>query len=276
MVDLIHLCACAVLFIKGNLSFFSANVSPDFVVLGLEIGSILLIFCNLADLRATLTAHRMFYKWSKSSKRASGFLSTSTRVDAVISTLHTAGSILYAISTSPFSRTLDHSFVLFSAVSSSILVLLGSLANIVASMPSLDYMVPATMARAQNAIVSTFLMASLTRLHVLLILSFGENGANSHPTLRWLSMGADGLVICGSILNFIRVLYLLRKVQYWANDGSKTETVKPPRGILSWFKASRSNEGMSDYESDMENQTVESDDDGKSPSSYRGGRWSRI
>lgn len=278
LVDFIHLCACILLFVKGNISFFPLKSFSDFAGYTSELGGILLVVSNVADLFATLTAHRMFYKWSKSGKRRFSFLSTSTRVDAVISFLHTAGSILFALSTSSLSKTVDQTVLLFASVTSSFTIVLGSLTNVIASMPSLDYMVPAPMARAQNSVVSLFLMGSLTRLYATVIPASASNELKNamQLNLQWLPLTADALMISGSILNLARVMFLVRKVQYWANDGTKSEKATPQRGLLSWFKSSRSHEGMSEYDSDLDDHGIESEDDGRNPSSSRRGGWSRI
>lgn len=240
------------------------------------IGVALLLLANLTDLYATLTAHRMFYRWSNSGKDIS-FFSTATKVDASVSLLHSSASLVAALSMPPFERILTKSALALAPSASAFLSLSGALLNVAASLPSLDFVVPGAMARAQNVVVALFLMSALTRLHVAsAIAAFGENESYLPSIMIWHSFAADVLLLVGASLNFIRVKHLLKKVQHWASDGAKRGAAKPEGGILSWFKSSRSNAETSDFDSDMDDLVLDSEEEDRGNASSRRARWSRV
>lgn len=238
-----------------------------------SLGWILVVLSNVLDVRASLTAHHMFYRWSKVRKRSSNILSTPTKVDATVAFLCTFGCLL-AVPDTILSKYLDENLIPYAAVGSAILLLLGVLTNLVASLPSLDFSVPAEVAIVQNLVVAFFTLGSTVRLSTAALMSDGALYTSTYA--RRLSPTADALILLGASVNYIRVRYLLQNVHHWMVDEGRSDGSNSPRGLLSWFKSSRSNDEMSEYDSDFDDNGLDSDDDGGGQRGGRRSRWSRV
>lgn len=270
-----HLCACLLLFISHS-HFLLPHRNPHFADFAVAAGGLLLVAVSLSDLQATFTAHKMFYKWSKSGKLPSGFWSTPTKVDAAISFLYLFGSMLFTATTIPFVKKSDEGHLSLASVASSGLLVAGGMINIVASIPSLEFRVPGGVARAQNMVVMLFFAGAIGRLTTAVTKRAVGTGDVRGTFLERMSLFADSLVLLGALFNYVRALHLLRTVNHWASDGNRGVSDKPQRGLLSWFKSSRSSPEMSDYESDIEEIGFDTDEDGHAQFASRRSTWSRM
>lgn len=270
-----HICACLLLFIN-NSRYLLSRKGLIFVEYSGAIGGILLFAVCLADLQASLTAHQMFYKCSKSGKLYSSFWSTPTKVDAAISIFYLFGSILFTVTMNPFAKRTDGRRMVFSSVASGVLLVVGGMINTVASIPSLEFRVPGGVARAQNMVVTLFFGGAIGRLTTAVTKRAVGSGISNENLVERMSMVADFLILLGAVFNYVRVMCLLRNVHLWASDGTRAVNINPQRGLFSWFKSSRSSPEMSDYESDIEEIGFDTDDDGHAQSASRRSPWSRM
>lgn len=277
ITDLVHVLGCLLFVVNRNSLTISAMISPEISKEAGTLGWMLFLISNLSDLRASIAAHRMFYKWSKMGKKFNSFLSTPTRVDAAISVFCLVGGLLLAGSNTCFSKYLNRSSEGYLAVCSAFLLCIGALMNLVISLPSLDFNVPAGIARMQNLVVAFFIMGSLLRFNSALAKVIVEGDSLPPIFVQRFSLAADLLILLGAVINCIRVRHLLKNVHHWMVNEARGDGDKPPRGLLSWFKSSRSNNEMSDYDSDFDDIGLNSEDDMRAQSSNRrGAQWSKV
>lgn len=275
IADMAHVLGCLLFFLNHNSPFLSARIAPEISRDAGSLGWIMLLISNLSDLRASLTAHRMFYKWSKASKRNNRFFSTPTKVDAAVSVLCLFGGLL-AVPNTLLSKYLNEKFEWSLAVWSAVLFCVGVITNLVASLPSLDFSVPSGLARLHNLVVAFFMVGSVLRLNTVILINIAEGLSLPSMFVRQFSFAADLLILLGASINYLRVRHLLENVHDWVIDDTRADGNKPPRGLLSWFKSSRSNKEMSDYDSDFEDNGPDSEDDTRGQTSKRCSRWSRV
>jgi len=254
LTNLAHILACTALIASQDLSFLQANKRnvniPDAVA---YFGILVLFSVHLIDIMAILVAHRMFYRLKKSSPKPQSLFTTPSKVDAIIASLFAAGTLFLTVATVPLSakessRWLSANlstfagFVLYSAA---------AIANLVLSLPSLDFKLPPSMARSHNLVSGLFLIGSLFQFQASAAQVFWDKTPVPHDTIQALfSFFSYVLVGLGAVLNGFRVSALLSKVHQWNRDGSRKDEIERKSGLLSWFKSSRSVDENTDTESD--------------------------
>lgn len=276
ITDLAHVLGCLLFVVNRNSPTISAMITPEMSQEAGTLGWMLFLISHLSDLRASITAHRMFYKWPKVGKKYNGFFSTPTRVDAAISVFCLGGGLLLAGSNTYFSKYLDIRSERYMAACSAFLLCIGAFMNLVISLPSLDFNVPPGIARLQNLVVSFFIMGSMIRFNSALAKVIAEGEFLPPISAQWFSLAADLLILLGAAINCLRVQHLLKNVHHWMGDEARGDGDKPPRGLLSWFKSSRSNNEMSDYDSDFDDIVLNSEDETRGQSANRRSRWSKV
>lgn len=274
IIDITHLLACTAFLIDRDFSFLSGrHTLPLPPSVGL-FGCALLLFAHSVDLYATVLAHNMFYRISKTPKKLQSFISTPTKIDGLVAACFLIPSILHSISVTGLLR-LEADAVAWMNAYLAGLVLFGSALNYMLSLPSLDFKMPPPMARAQNSILVLFTIGCVLRVTAssLMVLPVGAS-AELADFVQTLLMLADLVVWFGSVLNFVRVSRLLKRVQHWASDDIKDKGNQ--KGLLSWFKSSKSNE-LSDFDSSDLEDFDSGDQDGDRGASKDGRTsWTRV
>lgn len=239
---------------------FSFSIPPFF----LTLITFQLLTIQIFDFYAAYIAHRKFYRWSKIYKRPAGFLSTPTKVDALITSFHIFGAfILFASSCGilgpPWSDGVIPTQVnFFFCLVSFIAIVL----NLVLSLPSLDFGVPVMLARVQNLVVALFCVATVFKLQILGFQLFVDFPRSAKDFLLKCLLGADTLILTASLLNVVRVAKFLSRTRYWAMEEVKTDRSGDKKGLLSWFKGYRTTADGSDIESDdLDDYDFDMDDD---------------
>lgn len=274
IADLVHLLGCLLLLLSHNSSLMLAEsfsqVSRDAELLAW----ILVLVSNIFDLRASNVAHRMFYKWYQARKHKDRFISAPTIVDGTVSAF-CALSCFLVVSKSYVLWYFDGRFDAHIMVCSAILMCAGMFVNVVVSLPSLDFSVPSKVAVAHNVVVGLFMVGSVIRLNAALVFHFAEDASLVSSISRGFNFGTDVLFVLGSILNHARVRHLLKNVENFMTE-ARGDNGKPTGGLLSWFKSSRSNDEMSDDDTDFDENGGESEDDSNGRSATRRSRWTRV
>lgn len=222
-------------------------------------GAFSLVVVQIIDLLAVRNAHRMFYRSGRSAGKQS-FANCPTKVDATISMLYCGGAV-FLVKSGLFSSSPDL-MDRFPGASTkqhlvaSALFTAAAAVNVAMSLPSLSMLVPSAMARAQGFASLSFFAGSLLQLFgpaMQLSLSLTDQEMVSLRGLSSLcAVVSYAVVWIGCITNCFRVNSLLTNVHNWGDADRRDGDQKSNRGILSWFKASRSDGGLdgTDYDSD--------------------------
>lgn len=249
--DTIHFISWAFLLLNHNVDLYFLKRSRIIDYIGAFCAFLLVLVCSI-DLQAVATAHRLFYKWPKQGYRHTSFWSIPTKVDFLVSLFYLLGSILN-VGTIPFlhnSGNEEKVRSIYLAVGSAMCFCFGALVSAVTSIPSLGFLVPGGVARAQNIVVNLFLLGSTFILSAGVGRIMVPTGVQINLFFDRLALVGGSVILIGSGLNYMRVMILLRTVERWVVDEKKGNIDRSPRGLLSWFKSSRSNHDTSDLESD--------------------------
>lgn len=263
--DITHVVACSALLLDRELPFMPSQNNGWINFSFGSIGYALLLVVQIVDLYATSNAHQMFYRWAKGTKRGGKFLSTPTKVDALIILMYICGgTIRYtSILTVPWNNRVTEGWRNCSNVIKCCIIVAGTITNAVCSVPSLDFIVPRGMARAQNGIVAAFMVASFVRVYCsMLSVMGGDVAPGVHKIIHDSYLFADVIVWVGAVGNMIRVSKLLCMKNHWKGSNVQSKRNGSHRGLLSWFKSSRSRLETSEGDSeDLDDISIELEDE---------------
>lgn len=276
ITDLVHLLGCGLLLVNNNSVFSSATFS-SFSMDAQFLGWMFVLASNLADLRASIIAHRMFYKWHQSRKSKNRFSPAPAIVDGTVSASCVCASLIVA-SRNYVLRFVSKRFEIQIMACSAFCFCAAMFVNLTASLASLEFCIPAEIAMAHNVVIALFFAGSVIRLNALLVEILAEDASAITLVSRQLHLGAALMLISGSIVNQARVHYLLNKVKSFMTKAGSSNG-KSAGGLLSWLKSTRSTDELSEEDTDFEENMAngcESEEDVKAHLSTRRGRWIRV
>jgi len=224
------------------------------------LGSSLLFLTQLLDLFAVYTAHRMHFQTPRHSSKNRPFSDTTTKVDAFITMCYLVGTTAYLGAAKISLNKGGRSSALMNnmATLSGAAFMFGALSNSILALPALVVKVPAPVARAHNAVVGLFLAGSTANLIVVLGRNIDVAQSDSNRELFAVGfMASFSLMWVGGVLNLGRVGALQSRPrarnsftsddESWKRGGNTNRS----GGILSWFKSSKSDQGVdSEYDSE--------------------------
>lgn len=251
--NLAHVVACTALILHQKLPFTDKNALPNLSASVRGFGVLLLFCLHVVDIIAVINAHKMFYRQKKPAMKSQTFFTTPSKVDAVISCLYLIGSLSMAVSillqdSSGYSMLSSAILEFLSSISFSI----GAIANLILSLPSLDFNMPADLARSQNFVCGLFLTGSLFLFQANTASVFwGKVKSDQDKTQVMFSFVSYVILWVGAIANFSRISNLIISVRQLEHDNRTRNETEPRRGLLSWFKSSRSVDETADYDSDL-------------------------
>lgn len=269
----LHIAAVMGLFMSRDwtvVSGLSATpTTPIFVRVG---ASFLLLLVHGMDFYAAMMAHRRFYRWPRAYKRPRGPLSTPSKADALIVSAYLCGSAVLLASATGFSGTKWISASIPSRTDAiySGMCVLGAVLNLVLSLPTLDFNVPLSLARLHNLICTSFLAAAVVKLQGAVITHTTAVPDDVRRLCYILAFAADAVVVAAAFCNLLRLSRFLSNTRYWITDEGKGDSVRSKKGLLAWFKSSRSSPDGSDDDSDFaDDYETYDDEDIQKPSGRR-------
>lgn len=268
--DLVHAVAVSLLLCSAALELapLAARVKVDRHALAVA-GSAVLALSQLVDLNAASAAHRMFYSGARHSSKRRSFVDDVTRIDTLVAALCLSGALcaLMGAKLSGSARARDGMLSEHAAAAAAVLLASGAFANAVLGLPALVARVPASLARAHNAVVILFVTGAFGNVIVAIVhLAHGNRIDAARSVLATGAVASYALIWLGAVLNFRRTGALLARPR--RAESEDTNVGKPRNGgLFSWFKTSKSDTAIdSDYDSDDidEEEGFSSEDEGYS------------